>query len=52
MKYIDGARIIRKGQILNNPMKKLEIPLNPEVMAFQIFDPYEIVAPPSLATVL
>ena len=50
MKYIAVARAISKGQMLNNPMKKLQIPLNPEAIAFQIFDPYEIVAPPSWAT--
>ena len=33
------AKIIKKGQILNNPIKKLEIALNPEVIAFQIYEP-------------
>lgn len=52
MKYIAVARAISKGQMLNNPMKKLEIRLNPEAIAFQIFNPYEIVARPSWATFL
>jgi hypothetical protein len=52
MYRITATKIIINGHICNNPMKKVEIPFQPDLIAFHIFAPNDTVASSELATVL